>query len=462
MEALIQKLKRIVGDGAWQTDAAQLEPHLTEWRNVVHGRTPIMVSPQTTEQVAEIVRACAEAGVGVVPQGGNTGMCAGAVPDESGRQVLVSLSKLNRIRSVDADDFSMIVEAGCVLADIHAAAREAGRFFPLSMGGEGSCQIGGNLSTNAGGINVIRYGTTRDLVLGIEVVLADGTIWNGLKTLRKDTAGYDLKQLFIGSEGTLGIVTAAALRLFPAPGETVTAFAAVPDASSAVTLLGRLRHALQDQILAFELIGARAIGYVERHIPDVRIPFEAAWYVLLDVAGDNANEKLQRGLMAAIKEGVVADTAIAKNTAEAKSLWRIRHSISEAERKEGAGVKHDISVPIALMQTFLTEGERRLAEQVPEAQPVIFGHVGDGNLHYNAHLPPSLSAEREQALRTRVSEIVYELVTELGGSISAEHGIGVLKRDWLAAYKDDVELGLMRRLKEALDPENTLNPGKVI
>ncbi|MDJ0909591.1 MAG: FAD-binding oxidoreductase [Woeseiaceae bacterium] len=462
MEALIQQLKGIVGDGAWQTDPDELEPNLTEWRNVVHGRTPIMVSPQTTEQVAEIVRACSAAGVGLVPQGGNTGMCAGAVPDESGEQILVNLSRLNRIRSVDADDFSMVVEAGCVLADVHSAAREANRYFPLSMGGEGSCQIGGNLSTNAGGINVIRYGTARDLVLGVEVVLADGTVWDGLKTLRKDTAGYDLKQLFIGSEGTLGIVTAAALRLFPDPGETVTALAAVSDASSAVTLLGTLRHTLQDQIQAFELIGSRAIEYVERHIPNVHLPFASPWYVLLDAAGDDAAESLQRGLMDAIEDGIVADVAIAKNDSEAEGLWRIRHSISEAERKEGPGVKHDISVPIASMQAFLVEGERRLAEQVPEAEPVIFGHVGDGNLHYNAHLPSGLQADREQALRTRISEVVYELVRELGGSISAEHGIGVLKRDWLAANKDDVELGLMRRLKEALDPKNTLNPGKVI
>ena len=462
MEELIQHLKRIVGDGAWQSDPVALEPHLTEWRNVVHGSTPIMVSPQTTEQVAGIVRACSEAGVGLVPQGGNTGMCAGAVPDQSGEQILVHLSRLNRIRSVDADDFSIVVEAGCVLADVRAAAQAANRYFPLSMGGEGTCQIGGNLSTNAGGINVIRYGTARDLVLGVEVVLADGTVWDGLKTLRKDTAGYDLKQLFIGSEGTLGIVTAAALRLYPDPGETATAMVAVSEASSAVTLLGRLRRSLQDQIQAFELIGAKAIEYVERHIPDVRLPFTSPWYVLLDAAGDDATEALQRGLMDAIEDGIVGETAIAKNDSEAEQLWRIRHSISEAERREGPGVKHDISVPIASMQTFLVECERRLAEQVPEAEPVIFGHVGDGNLHYNAHLPDNLPADRDQALRTRISEVVYELVRELGGSISAEHGIGVLKRDWLAANKGDVELGLMRRLKEALDPKNTLNPGKVI
>lgn len=462
MDTLIRQLKDIVGDGAWQTDAEALEPHLTEWRNAVHGRTPIMVSPNSTDQVARIVRACSESGVGLVPQGGNTGMCAGAVPDDSGSQVLVNLSRLNRIRCVDPDDFSMVVEAGCVLADVRAAAEAANRYFPLSLGGEGSCQIGGNVSTNAGGINVIRYGTTRDLVLGVEVVLADGSIWDGVRTLRKDTAGYDLKQLFVGSEGTLGIVTAAALKLFPGPGETATALVAVPDAMSAVTLLGRLRATLQDRIQAFELIGARAIEYVERHIPNVRLPFRSSWYVLMDVASDDVTEAMQSSLMAAMETGGIGESVIAKSQAEAEGLWRIRHSISEAERKEGPGVKHDISVPIASMHRFLENGERRLAEQVPEAEPVIFGHVGDGNLHYNAHLPQGLPAEREHALRLRISEVVYELVTEYGGSISAEHGIGALKRDWLAAYKDDTELALMRKLKEALDPQNTLNPGKVI
>ncbi len=462
MDQLIKRLKQIVGDGGWQTDPEVLEPHLTEWRNVVHGRTPMMVSPETTGQVAEIVSACSAAGVGLVPQGGTTGMCAGAVPDTSGEQILLSLSRLNRIRSVDAEDFSLVAEAGCVLADVRSAARAADRFFPLSMGGEGTCQIGGNLSTNAGGINVIRYGTARDLVLGVEVVLADGTVWNGLKTLRKDTAGYDLKQLFVGSEGTLGIITAAALRLFPDPGETVTALLAVPDASAAVTLLGKLRHALQDRIQAFELIGARAMEYVRRHIPDVQLPFTSPWYVLIDAAGASAAESLQQGLMIGMEDGIVVDTAIAKNESEAEGFWRVRHSISEAERREGPGVKHDISVPIASMQDFLAKAERSLAEAVPEAEPVIFGHVGDGNLHYNAHLPADLDPDKESELRERISQIVYGLVSELGGSVSAEHGIGVLKKEWLEAHKSDVEMRLMRTLKEALDPRNTLNPGKVI
>ncbi len=462
MDVLLQQLKCIVGDDGWQTDPSVLEPHLTEWRNVVHGRTPMMVSPETTGQVAEIVRACSAAGVGLVPQGGNTGMCAGAVPDASGEQILLNLSRLNRIRNVDAENFSLVAEAGCVLADVRSAARTVSRYFPLSMGGEGSCQIGGNLSTNAGGINVIRYGTARDLVLGVEVVLADGTVWNGLRTLRKDTAGYDLKQLFIGSEGTLGIITAAALRLFPDPGETVTALLAVPDALAAVTLLGNLRHALQDRIQAFELIGSRAMEYVQRHIPDVRLPFASPWYVLVDAAGGSAAESLQAALMDGMRDGTVVDTAIAKNEAEAEGFWRARHSISEAERREGIGVKHDISVPIASMHEFLVKGEERLARAVPEAEPVVFGHVGDGNLHYNAHLPAGLEPGREGELRTRISQVVYGLVAELDGSVSAEHGIGVLKKEWLEAHKSGVEMRLMRTLKDALDPKNTLNPGKVI
>lgn len=463
MDQLAENLKKIVGPGAWEDDAQVLEPNVTEWRGAFRGKARIMVSPETREQVADVVRVCGEAGVGVVPQGGNTGMCAGAVPDRSGKQVVLSLSRLNKIRSVDPLDFSIIAEAGCILADVQAAAREVDRLFPLSHGGEGSCQIGGNLSTNAGGINVLRYGTTRDLVLGVEVVLADGTVWDGIKTLRKDTAGYDVKQLFIGSEGTLGIITAVALKLFPAPGEAHTALVALNDVADAVSLLSVCRARLADDVQAFELISARAFTYVLRHIPDTRLPFEAdyPWYVLLETAGSSGEAKLQNTLASAAN-GLVIDAVIAKNAAESIKFWRMRHSISEAEKLEGAGAKHDISVPVGKITAFLREGEARLLALATDVKPVVFGHVGDGNLHYNILLPAGVSGTELERVRQLVSGIVYSLVTELGGSISAEHGIGVAKKPYLQEYKSDVELGLMRSLKATLDPGNILNPGKVI
>lgn len=464
MDQLVQKLKQIVGSGAWQDDEHALEPHLTEWRGAVRGKTRIMVSPSNREQVSDIVRACFEAGVGIVPQGGNTGMCGGAVPDASGEQILLGLARMNAIRSVDPLDFSMVAEAGCVLANIQAAARDVDRLFPLSLGGEGSCQIGGNLSTNAGGINVLRYGTARDLALGVEVVLADGTIWDGINTLRKDTAGYDMKQLFIGSEGTLGIITAVALKLFPMPAETQTAFISLNDPADAVALLGICRSRLADQVQAFELISARALDCVLRNIPDTKSPFDSQfpWYALIETGGAAGDNGFQDLLSTAIEDGLIDDAVIAKNTKEREKLWRIRHSISEAEKLAGPAAKHDISLPIGEIMRFLLEGDKRLHAHSPAAEAIVFGHVGDGNLHYNILLPPNVSADEEEQDRQGVTGIVYDLVTEMGGSISAEHGIGVLKKAYLENYKSDVELGLMRSLKKALDPGNILNPGKVI
>ena len=461
---LINELKRIVGSKGWKSAEADLEPHLSEWRGIYRGKTPIVVFPASTAEVSAVVRACHVAGVSVVPQGGNTGMCAGAIPDGSGEQVLLCLSRMNRILSLDADDFSMVAEAGCILADLQRAARDHHRYFPLSLGGEGSCQIGGNLSTNAGGINVIRYGTTRDLVLGVEVVLADGTVWDGIRTLRKDTAGYDLKQLFIGSEGTLGIITAVAVKLFPDPGETSTALLSLRSAADAVSLLGILRRELKDAIQAFELIGETAFDLVQQYLPGAATPFSqpAPWYVLLNAAAGPSGEILERALEAAIEKDIIVEGVIAKSDSEAEQFWRLRHSISEAEKRIGQGLKHDISVPIGDMQHFIEEGGARVASALPDATLVVFGHVGDGNLHYNIVLPDTLSGDELRATRDRASRIVYDLVREMNGSISAEHGIGVLKKEWLSDYKDETELGLMRTLKQALDPRNTLNPGKVI
>jgi len=321
---LLDTLIEIVGADACVTDQNELEPNLTEWRDIYHGKTFAMVSPASTQEVSDIVCACSAAGVGIVPQGGNTGLCGGAIPDESGEQVLLSLSRLNQIRSVNADNFSMVAEAGCILATLQQAALDAGRYFPLSLGAEGSCQIGGNLSTNAGGINVIRYGTAREQLLGLEVVLADGSIIDGLRSLRKDTAGYDLKQLFVGSEGTLGIITAACLRLYPHPGETATAMITLQKAEDAVMLLGDFRGKLADRIEAFELISKRALDYVQRHIPGTNIPvnLDGDWYLLIEVALGDDSELLDRALESSMHDGLVLDAIVAKNTAEAETLWR--------------------------------------------------------------------------------------------------------------------------------------------
>ena len=461
---LIEQLQAIVGDRGWTTDAAELEPHLTEWRDVLRGATPIMVSPASAAEVAQVVSACNEAGVGVVPQGGNTGLCGGAIPDASGEQVLLSLSRMNAIRAVDPENFSIEVDAGCILADVQQAAAAAGRLFPLSLAAEGSCQIGGNLSTNAGGINVIRYGTARDQVLGLEVVLADGTIVDSMRSLRKDTAGYDLKQLFLGSEGTLGIITAASLRLYPQPANPTTALVALASAAHAVDLLATIRESLADQVYAFELISGRAMRFVRAHIPNTRCPFtrDHEFFVLLDADTASSTDNLEATLHSAFDRGVVEDVVIAKSTSEAAALWRIRHSISEAQKIEGASLKHDISVPIGRIGEFVQRCERELTLQFADVRPVVFGHVGDGNLHYNVSQPIGMDRERFAAEGEAITTAIYELVSEMNGSISAEHGIGVLKKDQLLRYRSSEEIALMRTLKKALDPANTLNPGKVI
>jgi FAD/FMN-containing dehydrogenase len=461
---LIERLKEIVGEHGWTTAPAELEAHVTERRGAVHGKTGIMVSPSTTSQVADIVRACAGANVDIVPQGGNTGLCGGAIPDATGDQVLLSLSRMNSIRSLDASDFSIVVDAGCILADIQQAAADAGRFFPLSLAAEGSCQIGGNLSTNAGGLNVLRYGTARQHVLGLEVVLADGTVWNGLRTVRKDTAGYDLKQLFIGSEGTLGIITAAALKLWPQPGDTKTLLAALGRPEQAVELLGKLREAVGDSVQAFELISDRCFRFVERHIDNARIPFGEAypWFVLADVALPRSASGLEEDLMEMIEAGALENVIIAKNESEAAGLWHMRHAISEAQKPEGKSLKHDISVPTSSVADFVIAGEKLVAQLLPEARLVAFGHVGDGNLHFNVSQPKGGDPEQFLADGEALTAALYELADSMGGSFSAEHGVGVVKKAWLERYRGGTELNLMRALKGALDPENRLNPGKVI
>jgi len=463
MTVLIEELKSIVGQGGWTTDPSDLELHLTERRGVVRGEAMIMVSPSSTDEVAAVVRACAKAGVGAVPQGGNTSLCGGAIPDQSGNQVLLSLSRMNKILELDADDFSIIVEAGCLLADVQKAAANAGRYFGLSLASEGSCQIGGNLATNAGGLNVVRYGTARQQVLGLEVVLADGTIWNGLRTLRKDAAGYDLKQLFIGSEGTLGVITAAALRLWPESGNRVTLLAALRSPRQAVDLLAKLRSIVGDDVHAFELMSSRCFEFVQRHLPEARLPFDDSypWFVLTDVALRNDLDFLQHKFMSFIEDGTVADAVIAKNASEANNLWHLRHSISEAQKSEGASLKHDISVPTTRIAEFVDAGEKIVVAMIPDARLVAFGHVGDGNLHFNVTQPAGADREAFLTEGEGLSDALYDLAVGMGGSFSAEHGIGVLKKAQLLKYRGGTEHELMRKLKSTLDPCNTLNPGKV-
>lgn len=463
MTELIERLKSIVGARGWTTDPQELGPHVVDWRGVYGGRTPIMVSPAATNEVAAVVSACHDAGVSIVPQGGNTGMCGGAVPDSSGAQIVLSLARMNRVRNVDPENFSIEVEAGCTLESVQELARQANRFFPLSLSAEGTCQIGGNIATNAGGINVGRYGTARALVLGLEVVLADGTILDTQRALRKDTAGYDIKQLFIGSEGTLGIITAATLRLFPEPGPMTTALLGLETAATAVAVLADLKTRLHDRVESFELFSQQVAEIVEQHIPDVSLPFDDRypWYVLVDAAIGADEELLNDVLMEQIEARQVRDVVVAKNTGEADRLWRFRHSVAEAERKEGKALKHDVSVPLSRMDKFLSRGDALLSSLRPDLQLIAFGHVGDGNLHYNVVLPRDLPEDEWLAEGERITLALYDLVSELGGSFSAEHGVGQSKKQYLPRYRGGAEFELMKLLKKSLDPANTLNPGKI-
>jgi FAD/FMN-containing dehydrogenase len=464
---LLARVAAAVGPSHVLTAPADLAPALVDWRGRYHGRALALVRPGATAEVAEVVRACGEAGVPIVPQGGNTSMCGAATPDASGRALVLSLTRMQRVRAVDAANATMTVEAGATLAAAQDAARGAGMLFPLSLASEGSCTVGGVLSTNAGGTAVLRYGNARELVLGLEVVLADGRVWDGLRGLRKDNTGYDLKQLFVGAEGTLGIITAAVLKLFPAPRSQATAFAAVSDPDAAVRLLGALRGRLADRLTGFELIGALPLELCRKHHPALPDPLPGhAWYVLLQV--DDAAEgaptvaDVEAALGAAIEDGLVLDATLAQSAGQAAALWALRENISEGQRREGPNIKHDISLPVSSIPRFLDEAARALSQAFPGVRFVTFGHLGDGNLHYNLSAPEFDDAHGFMDRAPAANRIVHDLVHRYGGSISAEHGIGQLKRDELARYKDPVAIGLMRRVKEALDPQHLLNPGKVL
>ncbi|MDE2448445.1 MAG: FAD-binding oxidoreductase [Gammaproteobacteria bacterium] len=447
---------------------SDIEPYLTDHRRLYHGRALAIALPRTVSEVTQLLAFCNHSHLGVVPQGGNTSYCGGATPDESGRQIVVSLSRLNRIRHLDPLNYSIVAEAGCVLANIQQAADEAQRLFPLSLGSEGTCQLGGNLSTNAGGVHVLRYGMMRELVLGLEVALADGRLLSSLGTLRKDNTGYDVKSLFLGAEGTLGIITAASLKLFPKLRAFATAFAAVADPHAAVALLARLRDTSGDRVSSFELIPRVAVELTTRHIPGVRDPLDTAypWYVLCELtsprAADPLEDLLEQGLAGAVEEKLVLDAAVARNERDRTDFWRLRETIPEAQRLDGGSLKHDISVPVASIPDFIERGSRWLAEHVPDGRLVAYGHVGDGNLHFNLNQATGADRAAFLAREEPVKRAVHELVKDFGGSFSAEHGIGRLKVGELERYASPVELDLMRAIKRLLDPNGILNPGKVL
>lgn len=465
---LIQTLRDITGPAHVLTDG-DLSAYTHDWRKRAQGKALAVVRPARVEEVAAVVKACAAAGVSLVPQGGNTGLAVGSVPDESGTQVVLSLQRMQAVRSMDAANLTITVEAGCILQNLQAAAEKAGFLFPLSLAAEGSCTIGGNLATNAGGTQVVRYGNARDLCLGLEAVTAQGDIWHGLSGLRKDNTGYDLRDLLIGSEGTLAVITAATLKLYPQPAARLTAWAALPSMEAAVTLLGLAHQHLGAGLTGFEVMGQFALSLVDKHFPQLRVPLfkDAPWCVLLENSDHeseaHARTQFERLLEIAFEQGCVSDAVVAENLGQAKALWHIRESIPLAQAEEGLNIKHDISIPVSRIPAFVAETDVLLTREIPGVRLVNFGHLGDGNLHYNVQAPEGGDAgaflhDQEE----RVNTLVYDSVARFDGSISAEHGVGSLKTDKLPHYKSAVALGMMRAIKVALDPQNILNPGRIV
>jgi FAD/FMN-containing dehydrogenase len=468
MKKIVEELRAIVGAAHVLTEG-DLSAWEQDWRKRMRGKALAVVRPASAQEVARVVQACAATGTSIVPQGGNTGMVVGATPDASGTQVVLSLSRMNAIRAIDAENLTMTVEAGCILQAVQEAARAAGFLFPLSLAAEGSCTIGGNLATNAGGTQVVRYGNARELCLGLEVVNAQGEIWDGLSGLRKDNTGYDLRDLFIGAEGTLGVITAATLKLYPLPSATLTAWAAVPSVQESVRLLGMAHRELGATLTGFEMMGQFPLSLVAKHFPKMRVPFhEQSPYCVLIENSDHESElharaQFERLLETAMEEGCVTDAVVAENLTQAHQLWHIRESIPLAQAEEGLNIKHDISLPVSRIPDFCRETDAELRRAIPGVRLVNFGHLGDGNLHYNVQCPegvdaPAFLAEWEE----RVNTIVYDAVARFGGSISAEHGIGSLKVDKLPDYKAPPALAMMKAIKRALDPKNIMNPGRVV
>jgi len=469
--SLPEKLRAIVGAAHVLTDG-DLSAYEQDWRQRARGKALAVVRPASTAEVAAVVRACAQSATPLVPQGGNTGLVVGSTPDAGGREVVLNLARMHAVRQIDRDNLSVTVEAGCILQNLQQIARQAGLLFPLSLAAEGSCTIGGNLATNAGGTQVLRYGNARELCLGLEVVTAQGEIWDGLKGLRKDNTGYDLRDLFIGSEGTLGIITAATMKLFAAPAARLTAFAAVPDMQAAVRLLALAHRHLGAGLTGFEAMCRFALQLVARHMPQLRIPFMAQpspppWYVLLENSDSeseaHARARFEALLEAALEDGCVLDAAVAESLAQAQDLWHIRESIPLAQAQEGLNIKHDISIATSRIPAFVAHADALLAREIPGVRLVNFGHLGDGNLHYNVQAPEGVDARTFlHAQEAHINHLVYEAVAAFGGSFSAEHGVGTLKVRELQTYQSPVALRLMHAIKQALDPHGILNPGRVL
>lgn len=467
MSTLLDTLRQTVGAAHVLVDG-DLSAYELDWRKRFRGRALAVVRPASTQEVAQVVTACAQHGTAIVAQGGNTGLVGGSTPDLTGKQVVLAMGRMNRVRGLDAANLTMTVEAGCVLQAVQEHAAQAGLLFPLSLAAEGSCTIGGNLATNAGGTQVLRYGSARDLCLGLEVVTPQGEVWHGLSGLRKDNTGYDLRHLYIGSEGTLGIITAATLKLFPAPAATTTAWAALDTLDAAVALLQRAQARLGPALTGFEVMGRHALGLVRRHFAHLQHPLPAApWTVLMeqsDTEGeDHAQSSFEALLAQALDAGEITDAAVAASLEQSRGMWHLREAIPLAQAEEGLNVKHDISLPVSCIPAFVARTDAALLAAFPGASLVNFGHLGDGNLHYNVQAPAGdgaadFLARHESAINT----IVYDAVAAHGGSISAEHGIGLLKRDTLVHYKSAVALGRMAAIKQALDPHGLLNPGRVL
>ncbi|MFC7610787.1 FAD-binding oxidoreductase [Teichococcus aestuarii] len=464
---MINRLRELLGEQGLLTAPEQMARYSRDWSGDLSGRPLAVARPGSVGHLARLVGLCAEAGIPMVPQGGHTGLVGGAVPSPEGRELVISLERLDRIRSVDPLNFSMVAEAGCVLERLHRAAEEHDLHFPLSLGAQGSCQIGGNVATNAGGVNVLRYGMARDLVLGLEVVLPDGRVWNGLRSLRKNNTGYDLKQLFIGSEGTLGIVTAAALKLFPRPGQVQTAMLGTASVSDAMRLYAAARRELSDLLSAFELLPRRCIEITLEAHPALREPLEAPApvYVLMEASASGLVDLaalMEQFLGGCLERGAILDGAVAMSRAQAAGFWRLREDLVEAQHRRGRHLRTDVSIPISCLPDFMREADAAMATHLPEALPVAYGHVGDGNVHYNVLPPPGLDDDAQDALLHRAEELVFALVDRFGGSISAEHGIGRVKREPFLRRLGAVDRDLLHGIKSALDPRGCMSPGRLL
>ena len=465
---VLEKIRGIVGPAGLISSPEETAQYATDWRKRYHGKTPAVVKPASTAEAAAVIRVCNDSRTGIVPQGGNTGLCGAATPDASGLQIVLNLSRMNRVRAIDVHNNTLTAEAGCVLASLQKAAQEAGRLFPLSLASEGSCEIGGNLSTNAGGTAVLRYGNTRELVLGLEVVLPSGDIWDGLRGLRKDNTGYDLKHLFIGAEGTLGVITAAVLKLFPLPRSRATAVVAVQDPDRALELLQGTLEGCGERLTGFELFSDLCLSLVLKHFKDVAPPFQRRFphYVLLELSdtrpGDAVVNLAESVLGDALEKGRILDAALAQSEGQARAFWKLREFISDAQALEGPNVKHDVSIPISQIPDFIRATDAALARTYPGVRMVTFGHVGDGNVHYNVSAPDGVRSDVFVKETGAINRIVHDSVARFRGSISAEHGLGQSKRDEIRRYKSPLELELMRKIKSTLDPHGIMNPGKVL